>query len=334
MKAMIVRRFGGPHVMHEEFIDRPSPRTGQVLVEVRAASVNPVDTKIRSGQFKAALPELPAILGRDVSGVVVAAPGNRRFRVGDAVFGMLGYDRGAYGEYAIAKGTELTHRPGKVPDAEASTLGVAALTAWQGLFDHGKLQKGERVLIHGGAGGVGHFAVQFAKLKGATVIVTAGARDHAWLMRLGADQVIDYQQEKFEELAGSIDLVFDLIAGETQERSWQTLKDRGGRMVSTLTVPSPAEAKRHRARAVRMMARIDADQMAEIAKLVASGKVKAHVGRKFPLGKAVKAHQLLETGHVRGKVVLTVPPHRRPRYVPSEEDLLLATNVQPFAPMM
>jgi NADPH:quinone reductase-like Zn-dependent oxidoreductase len=332
MKAMVVRRFGGPGVMHSEIIDRPSPRGGQVLIQVRAASVNPVDTKIRAGAFKAALPDLPATLGRDVSGIVAAAPRNSRFRVGEPVFGILGYNRGAYGEYAIANGTELARRPAKVPDAEASTLGVAALTAWQGLFDHGQLKKGERVLIHGGAGGVGHFAVQFAKLKGATVIVTASARDHAWLTRLGADQVIDYHDEKFEEVAGAVDLVFDLIAGETQERSWQTLIDRGGRLVSTLTVPSSAEARRHRAKAVRMMTRTDPKQLAEIAKLVARGKVKVHIGKKFPLAKAVDAHVLIENGHVRGKVVLTVASHPDRRQ--TADDYLIDGRLEPFMPPM
>ncbi len=308
VSAVRLHRFGGPKELRPEQIETPTPGRDEVLVEIHAAAVNPVDTKIRSGQFKQALPPLPAILGRDFSGVVLAkgAGVDGRFGVGDAVFGMLGYDRGTYAEAALARPQEIARRPEEVDEVEAATLGVAALTAWQCLFDHGKLKAGERVLIHGGAGGVGHFAVQFAKVKGAHVITTAGEKDREWLEELGADEVIDYKNERFEEKVRDVDLVIDLIAGDTQERSWRVLKPKGGRLISTLAEPSAAEAEKHGAQASRMMVKVDAGQLAEIAQLVADGKVRVELGKVLPLSQAADAHELMEHGHVRGKVVLRV----------------------------
>jgi NADPH:quinone reductase-like Zn-dependent oxidoreductase len=248
-------------------------------------------------------------MGRDISGVVRAVGGHGRsgLSVGDRVFGMLDYERGGYTRYLVATPRELARCPAAVSHLEATTLGVAALTAWQCLFDHGRLKRGERVLIHGGAGGVGHFAVQFAKVHGATVIATAGKKDLAWVKSLGTDRVIDYENEKFENEVGNIDLVLDLIAGEVQERSWQVLKEKGGRIVSTLMPPSPAEARRHRASGTRMVVQVDRDQLAKIVQLVAQKKVRVKVGKTFPLAKARAAHELIENGHVRGKIVLTLP---------------------------
>jgi NADPH:quinone reductase-like Zn-dependent oxidoreductase len=307
-QAVRIHRFGGPSVLQLETIPCPVPRPGQVLVEVHAASVNPVDTKIRAGKFKLFRPELPAIMGRDISGVVRAIGGHRRssLSVGDRVFGMLDYERGGYTRYLVATPRELARCPAAVSHLEATTLGVAAMTAWQCLFDHGRLKRGERVLIHGGAGGVWHFAVQFAKVHGATVIATAGPQDLAWVKSLGADRVIDYHNEKFENEVGNVDLVLDLIAGEVQERSWQVLKERGGRIVSTLMPPSPVEAKRHRASGTRMVVHVDRDQLAKIAQLVVEKKVRVKIGKTFPLAQAAAAQKLIENGHVRGKVVLTV----------------------------
>jgi NADPH:quinone reductase-like Zn-dependent oxidoreductase len=310
MTAVRFHRFGGPQQLRVEEIPLPKPGRGQLLIAVQAASVNPVDAKIRTGKFSGFQPALPAIAGRDISGVVRALgpTGGRRgkFKIGQPVFGMLDYDRGAYARYTLATSREVVRRPTGVSDREAATLGVAALTAWQGLFDHGRLRRGERVLIHGGAGGVGHFAVQFAKLRGATVIATAGTRDLDWVRQLGADQVIDYQRERFEDEVGDIDLVFDLIAGETQTRSWQVLKEQGGRIVSTLAEPDAAEKRRHRASGERIVVKADTRELTRIAQLVADGKVKVHIGKALPLAKAKAAHQLIESGHLRGKIVLTI----------------------------
>jgi NADPH:quinone reductase-like Zn-dependent oxidoreductase len=187
------------------------------------------------------------------------------------------------------------------------SLGVAALTAWQGLFDHGHLKRGQRVLIHGAAGGVGHFAVQFAKCRGATVIATASKRDLHWVKKLGADEVIDFENQRFEEHTGEIDLVLDLVSGDTQDRSWGVLKETGGAIISTLSEPSKAEAKKHRARGMRMMVKASPEQLRKIAGLVASGKVRVMIDKVFTLRKVAEAHRYLENGHVRGKVGLDIP---------------------------
>jgi NADPH:quinone reductase-like Zn-dependent oxidoreductase len=308
MKAIRIHRTGGPSVLKFEEVEQPTPRRGQLLIEVHAAGVNPVDARIRQGGFKMFKAVLPAVLGRDMAGVVRRVAGSvTGFRAGDAVFGMLDLDRGAYAQFTLASPREIAHRPRGLRELEAGSIGVAALTAWQGLFDHGKLKKGQRVLIHGAAGGVGHFAVQFARVRGATVIATASRRDLGWVKSLGAEKVIDYRNEKFENETGNIDLVLDLIAGETQARSWAVLKPRGGAIVSTLTQPSKAEARRHRARAVRMMVKVKRRQLDEIARLIVAKKVKVTLGRIFPLSKARQAQELVENGHVRGKVVLAVP---------------------------
>ncbi len=300
--------------MSYDEVARPKPGRGEYLIEVHFAGVNPVDTKIRKGAFALFRPRLPAIIGRDISGVVRAVGGKRnrgqksRFKAGDQVFGMLDYDRGAYTEFTLASARELAALPKKVSEKEAGVIGVAALTAWQGLFDHGRLKKGQRVLIHGAAGGVGHFAVQFAKVRGATVIATASTRDLSWVMRLGADEVIDFKTQKFEEHTGEIDLVLDLVSGDTQARSWDVLKKSGGAIVSTLSEPSQAKAAKRSARGVRMVVKAKAGQLEQIAKLVAAGRVKVKIDKVFPLRKAAEAHRFLEKGPVRGKVALKVKP--------------------------
>jgi NADPH:quinone reductase-like Zn-dependent oxidoreductase len=223
MKAVVIHRFGGSSMLQVEEITRPTPGHSQFLIEVDTASVNPVDHKIRTGKYKMFRPELPVIIGRDIAGTIraVGAGAKGPFKVGDAVFGMLDYPRGAYTRYTVATARELARRPDALSINDAGALGVAALTAWQGLFDHGHLKRGERVLIHGAAGGVGHLAVQFAKWRGAYVIATTGEHDLDWVKKLGADRVIDYKNELFENDVGNVDLVYDLIAGETLERSWQ-----------------------------------------------------------------------------------------------------------------
>jgi NADPH:quinone reductase-like Zn-dependent oxidoreductase len=314
MKAARMHKTGGPSVFKYEEVPLPKPRTGEFLVEVHFAGVNPVDTKIRQGKFKLFKARMPAVIGRDIAGIVRGvggkAPKGRRspFKVGDEVFGMLDYDHGAYAEYTVASAREIARRPEKVKERDAGALGVAALTAWQSLFDHGRLKRGQRVLIHGAAGGVGHFAVQFAKIAGATVIATASERDLKWVKKLGADEVIDFKHQRFEEHTGDIDLVLDLISGETQDRSWGVLKASGGAIVSTLSEPSKVEARRRKARALRMVVKVKSDQLLKIASLVASGRVKVAVAKVFPLSEVGAAHEYLENAHVRGKVVVEATP--------------------------
>jgi NADPH:quinone reductase-like Zn-dependent oxidoreductase len=310
MKAVRIHTFGGPDVITVEDVPRPQPGPGEVLVKVQAASVNPVDYKIRSGEFKPVGLQMPLTLGRDISGVVEqVGPGVTNVKAGDAVYALLDRDHGGYAEYTVVRADALAPKPQSIDHIHAAGVPLAASTAWQALFDHGKLQAGERVLIHGAAGGVGHFAVQFAKDRGAYVIATARIDDLDLLRRLGADEVIDYRTERFEDRARDIDLVVDLVAGETQERSWSVLKD-GGRLVSTLRPPSHEQAARHHARGEVFMAEPDGEELREIARLIDDGKVSVFVQRTLPLAEARRALEHLEHEHVRGKVVLEVGGER------------------------
>jgi NADPH:quinone reductase-like Zn-dependent oxidoreductase len=308
MKAVVIHRFGSPIVLQVEEIERPVPGHGQFLIEVDAASINPVDHKIRTGKYKMFHPKLPAIIGRDIVGTIRAVgTGAKGFKIGDAVFGMLDYQRGAYAHYTVATARELARRPKEVSVNDAGALGVAALTAWQGLFDHGHLKRGERVLIHGAGGGVGHLAVQFAKWHGAYVIATASEHDLAWVKNLGADRVIDYKNELFENEVGNVDLVYDLIAGETLDRSWQVLAEQGGRIISTLDHPAAAQmARDHHAHWAHMVVTVKNQQLEQIARLIVEKKVRVEIAKIFPLEKIQAAHELVENGHVRGKVLLTM----------------------------
>lgn len=307
-----MHRRGGPGVLRLEAAPPPRLKPDEVLIRTAFAAVNPVDAKIRAGTFRLFRPSLPAILGRDVAGTVVevGARAIGAIQLGDRVFGMLDYPRGTYAELAAATVRELARCPKPLPLRVAGALPVAALTAWQALFVHGQLRPGQRVLIHGGAGGLGHLAIQFAKLRGATVVTTASRRDLRWVRSLGADQAIDYARERFEDVAGNFDLVLDLLGGEVQKRSWQTLKPRGGRLVSTRSAPSASAARRHRARGILMAVAADRRQLARIADLVATGRVRVAIARVLPLRAAAKAHRRLEAGHFRGKLVLRIGGER------------------------
>jgi NADPH:quinone reductase-like Zn-dependent oxidoreductase len=307
MHAVRIHSFGAPNVLTVEDIPVPEPKPNEIVIRVSAASVNPVDYKIRSGQYPSVKKDqLPKVLGRDVAGVVERI-GSRitRFEKGDAVYAMLGRDVGGYAEYAVATEAEAAPSPISLDFVQAAAVPLAALTAWQGLFDHGGLRAGQRVLIHGGAGGVGHFAIQFAKAKGAWVATTVSADDIDMARRLGADQAIDYKNETFEDAVQDIDLVYDLIAGETQKRSFAVLKD-GGAMVSTLQKPDEALATKHNIRAMHYMATPNAGQLEEIARLIDAGKVKVVIDAIYPLEQAAKAHQHMEHDHIHGKVVLKI----------------------------
>jgi NADPH:quinone reductase-like Zn-dependent oxidoreductase len=307
MHAVRIHSFGDPNVLTVENIPIPEPKPNEIAIRVSAASVNPVDYKIRSGQYPSVKKDqLPKVLGRDVAGVVERV-GSRitRFEKGDAVYAMLGRDVGGYAEYALATEAEAAPSPTSLDFVQAAAVPLAALTAWQGLFDHGGLKKGQRVLIHGGSGGVGHFAIQFAKAKGAWVATTVSPDDIEMARRLGADQAIDYKHQKFEDEVKDIDLVYDLIAGETQTRSFAVLKDCGA-LVSTLQKPDEQLAKKHNVRGMHYMATPNASQLEEIARLIDSGKVKVVIDAIYPLEEAAKAHAHMEHDHIHGKVVLKI----------------------------
>jgi NADPH:quinone reductase-like Zn-dependent oxidoreductase len=277
-----------------------------VLIKVLAASVNPVDYKMRSGEFKPPGMTMPMTLGRDIAGIVESVGRDvTRLKVGDDVYALLDRDHGGYAEFVVVKADYVAQMPASADYIHAAAVPLAAITAWQGLFDHGKLHTGERVLIHGAAGGVGHFAVQFAKDRGAHVIATGRAEDRDLLRRLGADEVIDYQNERFEDRVSNVDLVLDLVAGDTQKRSWKSLK-KGGRMVSTLQAPSPQEGASRGATGESFMAKPDRNALEEIGHMIDDGKVRIIVDQTLPLEAVRRAHQVIENEHVRGKLVLEV----------------------------
>jgi len=293
MKA--VRTYGGGDAAGLRFEEAPipSPAEGEVLVRVRATSVNPVDCKLQAG----------VIPGRDFSGVVEAVgSGVTRFAQGDAVFGNAA---GAYAQYAVAKEAELARKPLVVDHIAAAATPLAALTAWQALFEVARLEEGQRLLVHGAAGGVGSFAVQLAKWKGARIAGTASDRNQVFLMGLGVDQPIDHVRQRFEDVVGPIDVVLDTVGGDAQLRSWNVLR-KGGVLVSIVTPPSTEEAHRHEATAAIFASHPDGNQLGRIAQLIDYGFVRPVVETVLPLSQAKRAQEMSEAGHVRGKIVLSV----------------------------
>ncbi len=306
MKAIQVHEFGGPEVLKLEDVPVPTPREGEMLVRVHAAGVNPVDSAIRRGGFgRRALPYTP---GFDVSGVVeTVGEGVTKFKSGDAIFACQNLNRsGSYAQFTIVREDEAAMKPEALSHEDAAGVPLVVLTAWQALFDKGNLQEGQTILVHAAAGGVGTYAVQLAKWKGARVIATASPRNHAFLKELGADEVIDYNTENFWEKVKDVDVVLDPIGGQTQEMSWQVLK-RGGRLVSILHPPSQEKAREHGVTAMVFLMERNAEQLEEMAKLLAAGTLKPVTSHKFTLAEAVKAHEQIDTRHTRGKIVLLPP---------------------------
>jgi NADPH:quinone reductase-like Zn-dependent oxidoreductase len=304
MRAVRIHSFGGPEVLRLDEVPRPEPEQDEVLIRIKAASVNPVDYKIRSGQ-NAKPEQLPLVLGQDISGTIARCGTKvQDWETGDEVFAMLPWSRHAYAEYVTIKASDAVPKPQTIDHEHAAAAPLAALTAWQGLFDHGALQRGQHVLIHGAAGGVGHFAVQFAKVVGAKVTATASSADVQFLRELGADQIIDYKAERFEDRVRDVDLVFDLIGGETQDRSWSVLKP-GGTLVSTLGQPSKDWAQARNASGKSYMVQPNAQQLGEIARLIDEGKVQPYVQAVYAMRDVAEAQAHLEREHAQGKTVLT-----------------------------
>ncbi|TGS18884.1 NADP-dependent oxidoreductase [Mesorhizobium sp. M2E.F.Ca.ET.209.01.1.1] len=308
MRAVIQNAVGGPDVLFVAEQPDPSPKPGEVLVRVKAAGINPVDGAVRGG-FYPLLGEPPFTLGWDISGTVAAlGAGVREFKVGDDVFGMPHFPKqaGAYAELATAPVDEIAAKPAAIDHARAAALPLAGLTAWQGLVRHGGLQAGQRALIHAGAGGVGHLAVQIAKARGAYVITTASPDKTDFVRAIGADEVIDYTREDFTRKAGNVDLVLDPIGGDHADQSLEVLRD-GGVLVSLLNVHDATRAKAgaRGIRVERMSVVPDRDGLVELARLVDAGKLSPHVAKTFPLEQAGAAHAFLATRPI-GKIVLTV----------------------------
>ncbi|MGW5717304.1 NADP-dependent oxidoreductase [Amycolatopsis sp. NPDC003865] len=309
MRVITQHSFGGPEVLTVETAPEPRPLPSEVLVRVRAIGLNPLEPRLRAGEFPLLGPP-PFVLGWDVSGVVEASPGTWRFRPGDEVFGMPLFPRaaGAYAEFVAAPALHLARKPASLSHVEAAALPVAGLTAWQGLVDLGGVSAGDRVLVHGGGGGVGHVAVQLAKSLGAHVIATAGPAKREFVAGLGADEVIDYTAADFTEVAGDIDVVLDTLGGDAAERSLEVLRP-GGHLVTAVAEEDTELIAKFEAAGMRFSGiAVDPDPVAlrGLAALVDRGELRVHVQETFPFDRIADAHRLIERGHLRGKVVLTV----------------------------
>jgi len=277
-------------------------------VRVIAAGVNPVDGLIRSGKWaKFFNITLPLVPGYDIAGVVEKTGGKiDKFKKGDAVYAYIGLNKaGGYAEYALVTEKEAAPKPKSAGFVEAAAVPVVALTAWQALVDTAKLGPRQSILIHGGSGGVGSFAIQFAKLRGAKVFATASTRNQDLLKQLGADVAIDYTKQKFEDVAKDVDVVLESVGKETLARSYAVVK-KGGILVSLIGPPDQAELDKHGIRGAALGVEPDSAELAEIGKLIDEKKIKVIVSQTFPLADAAKAQGQADTGHTRGKIVLKV----------------------------
>jgi len=308
MKAAALQQYGGPEVLKLEQVPRPEPKDDEVLVRVVAAGVNPVDAYVRQGRLsERGLDKGPMIIGYDIAGVVDKTGARvMKFKPGDAVYAYLPIMRGGgYAEFAIAKEGEMALKPKNIDFEKAAAVPLAATTAWQALIDEARIDKGQTVLIHGGSGGVGHFAIQIAKARGAKVVATASTANQDLLKQLGADQPIDYTTTKFQAVVKNVDVVLNCVRADTLPASYAVVK-KGGVIVSITGDPDQAECEKRGLRCSGVMAHPDANVLNELTKLIEANKVTPIVSQTFALADAAKAHQQIETRHTRGKIVLRV----------------------------
>ncbi len=320
MKAAQFTKYGGPEVIEIQDIPAPTPEKNQVLIQVYAATINPFDYKVRRGDMKTMMSlQLPLTLGGNLSGVITALGTEvTNFAIGDEVFGQsyaFGGGSGAIAEYAVSNAENIAIKPKKVNHIQAGALPLVGVSALQALEQHIGLQKGptsakasagkQKILIHGGAGGIGSIAIQLAKHLGAYVATTVGSDDIDFVKKLGADEVIDYKKEKFEEKLSGFDAVFDTVGGETTDKSFKVLK-RGGVLVSMLGAPKEALAKQYGVTAIGQNTQTNAKNLSRLAALVDQGVIKSVVDKVFPLEQTRQAFEYAETGHPRGKVVISI----------------------------
>ncbi|MDX9908224.1 MAG: NADP-dependent oxidoreductase [Mariniphaga sp.] len=299
MKAIQIKEYGDENVLNYTDVERPKPTADEILVKIHAASVNPVDWKIRDGKYSM---ELPLIPGADFAGTVEETGAEiENFKKGDEVYGKILV--GCYAEYVVVKESELGRKPGNLDFKEAASLPMGALTSWQAIFDAAHLKSGQKILIHAASGGVGSMAVQLAKAKGAYVIGTASGRNEDFVKNLGADEFIDYTSTNFEDVVKDVDVVFDTIGGDTQNRSFQVLR-KGGFLVSIAEKPSRKLAKEYGVEAKRIASVPNSEQLEEITQLAEADKIKPCVEQVLPLSEAKKAQILSKAGHTRGKIIL------------------------------
>lgn len=307
MKAIVISAYGNENVLNYVDVERPAPKADEVLVKVHAAAVNPADWKIRNGMGEQFGFKLPLILGGDIAGTVEAVgDGVESFKRGDAVYGMtLTNLSGGYAEYALAKADAIAPKPESITVEAAAAIPIAALTAWQAMFDVAHLSSGQKILISGASGGVGSMAVQLAKAKGAFAIGMASGKNEQYVRELGADEFVDYTRQPFEEVVKDMDVVFDTIGEDTLERAFQTLK-RGGFLVTSAGTPSEAKAKELGVEVAFVFCKSNAQQLVEINSLIEEGKLNIHIETVLPLTEVKKAHQLSQSGRTRGKIVLQI----------------------------
>lgn len=310
MKAVIIKEFGAATQLEIVEIEKPQITDDQVLIKIKAAGINPVDTKIRSGaHITSQTLQLPAILGKDFSGIIESVGKNvQNFQVGDAVFGLASQ---TYAQYIAVSPDSITKKPENISFEEAAATPLASLTAYQAIHDHLKLQAGERILIQSAAGGVGHFAVQLAKIAGAFVSGTASGKNIEFIKGLGVDQPIDYKNERFEEVVSDLDAALDTMGGEILYRSIGCVK-HGGRLVclpsSTKNDPTAIEnAQKDNVKLMWMMLAFTKQHLEIIANLLEKGQLKVYLDKVFPMDKIIQAHEDIESHGVRGKIVIQIP---------------------------
>ncbi|OLR95462.1 NADP-dependent oxidoreductase [Actinokineospora bangkokensis] len=308
MRVITQHAIGGPEVLTTVDAPRPEPLPTEVLVRVAAIGLNPLEARLRGGEFPL-LGAPPFVLGWDISGVVEQSR-TWRFQPGDEVFGMPLFPRAAnaYAEFVVAPAVHLARKPASLSHVEAAALPVVGLTAWQGLVDIACVSAGDRVLVHGGGGGVGHVAIQVAKALGAHVTTTASGGKREFVVGLGADEVVDYTEVDFAAVVRDIDVVLDTLGGDAAERSLAVLRP-GGHFVTAVADEDTALAARYEAAGMRFSGiGVEPDQIAlrGLVDLVERGRLRVHVQEAFPFERVADAHRLLDGGHLRGKLVLTV----------------------------
>ena len=311
MKAAQINSYGDSKIIEvNQDSPKPTPKPGQVLVEVISASINPVDWKFREGHLQKMAPvSLPVTLGGDFSGKIVEVNDDvTDLKIGDEVYGqaiVLNGGSGSMAEFVAANNANTALKPTSIDFEKASALPLVGVSALQALEDHIKLQSGQKILIHGGAGGIGSIAIQVAKSIGAYVATTVSAKDVDFVKELGVDEVIDYKAQKFEDLLHNFDGVFDTVGGETTDKSFQVLK-KGGVIVSMLGQPSEELAKKYEVTVLGQGTQTDTAHLKHLAELVDSGKISVHVDKVFPLDQVQEAFVYQETNHPRGKVVIKI----------------------------
>ena len=308
MKAVAIHAYGGPEVLKVEDVPRPEPKENEVLVRVIAASINPVDAAIRKGYLAQITgKKFPLILGMDAAGVVEKVGAKMsKFKVGDPVYAFFTLvGEGGYGEFVVANEDEVAPKPKSLTYAQAAAVPAAGSTAWKALVETANLSAGQTVLIHGGSGGVGHFAIQIAKARGARVIATASTANQGFLKQMGADVAIDYTKTKFEDIAKDVDVVLDAVGEDTLKRSYGVVK-KGGIIVSIVDDPDKTALDAHGIRGVSIRTDPRASTLEELRRLIDAKKVTPVVSQTFPLSEVVKAHEQIATRHTRGKIVLQV----------------------------